>query len=97
MDDYHASIFSDLAWQLLGRYIAKNDHLDELILKEISPCVLNDKNISLLFGACSEGTTLRFLGLEGYEGYPESTEIGLAGIQSMLETILISTPNVLGW
>ena len=30
------------------------------------------------------GSPLRFLDLEGCEGYPDSTEIGLAGIQSMV-------------
>ena len=41
-----AEKFSDLAWELLGGYIANNDHLEDI---DLSVCRLTDSNMCHLF------------------------------------------------
>ena len=46
LDPDDAVEFTDLAWELLGRYIAKNAHLEEVFL---NGCYLTDRTMALLF------------------------------------------------
>ena len=69
-----AEQFTDLAWELLGGYIANNDSLDDI---DLSGCHLDDSNISLLFRGLAEGGPLKKLNLS-------HNNLGIDGIRSMV-------------
>mmetsp|Transcript_19227 Transcript_19227/g.30151 ORF Transcript_19227/g.30151 Transcript_19227/m.30151 type:complete len:205 (+) Transcript_19227:158-772(+) len=83
MDRNDVEHFSDLAWELLGRYIAENDHLEELVLDHLQ---LTDEKMTLLFKHLNRSTSLKKLNLTG-------NNIGLDGIQSMIP-FLKNSPNL---
>eukprot|EP00579_Thalassiosira_antarctica_P027438 CAMPEP_0202005590 /NCGR_PEP_ID=MMETSP0905-20130828/10580_1 /ASSEMBLY_ACC=CAM_ASM_000554 /TAXON_ID=420261 /ORGANISM="Thalassiosira antarctica, Strain CCMP982" /LENGTH=148 /DNA_ID=CAMNT_0048563177 /DNA_START=148 /DNA_END=591 /DNA_ORIENTATION=- len=66
--------FSDLAWELLGRYIADNDHLVNI---DLSLCHLTDEKNSLLFKYLTKARSLTTLNIA-------NNNVGLNGIQSMV-------------
>ena len=66
--------FSDLALELLGGYIAKNEHLKDI---DLEACGLTDAKMSLLFRNWTMGRSLSRLDLEG-------NEFGVDGVRSMV-------------
>jgi len=75
--------FTHLSWRLLGRYIAKHNHLVELA---IGNCSVTDENMASLFGGLVESTSLTKLWLAG-------NEFGIDGVQSMIP-FLQNSPNL---
>ena len=66
--------FTDLAWELLGGYIANNDHLDYI---DLSVCGLTDSKISLLFQGLANGSPLKELDLS-------HNNLGVDGVRRMV-------------
>ena len=69
-----AEQFTDLAWELMGGYIANNVHLDDIDLEGVQ---LTDSKISLLFRGLAEGGPLKVLDLA-------ENNFGIDGIRSMV-------------
>jgi len=70
-----AGKFTAMAWELLGGYIANNDHLQNI---DLSRCgLLTDSKMSLLFRRLSKGGSLVVLDLE-------RDDFGIDGIRSMV-------------
>ena len=69
-----AEEFTDLAWELLGGYIANNDHLTDV---DLADCHLNDVKMSFLFKNWTRAKSLSKLDLS-------ANNFGIDGIQSMV-------------
>mmetsp|Transcript_19249 Transcript_19249/g.35981 ORF Transcript_19249/g.35981 Transcript_19249/m.35981 type:complete len:526 (+) Transcript_19249:523-2100(+) len=82
MDDNDVEYFSDLAWELLGRYIAENNHLEDLGFD----CGLTDEKMTLLFKHLTRSASLKTLDIS-------RNNFGLDGIQSMIP-FLKNSPNL---
>jgi len=67
--------FTDPAWELLGRYIANNSNLSELVLNH---CGLTDQQISSLFRTLTSSVSLEILDLDFYNLF------GIEGLRSMI-------------
>jgi len=72
---HNAAQFSDLAWQLLGRYIANNTHLDDINLNH---CGITDEIMALLFEGLTRSASLTSLRLS-------QNEFGIEGLRSMIQ------------
>ena len=80
---YDAQRFTDLAWRLLGRYIAKNNHLNKI---ELDCCNITDQKMASLFVELTGSTSLTSFRLDG-------NSFGLEGLQSMV-SFLENAPNL---
>jgi len=78
-----AGEFSNLAWKLLGRYIANNNHLSRLDLDESR---LTDEKMTLLFGELVSSRSLDRLDLDG-------NSFGIDGVRCMAP-FLQNSPNL---
>ena len=65
--------FTNLAWQLLGRYIANNTHLEGIL---VGDCGLTDEKIASLFSELVKSSVER-LDIDG-------NEFGIEGVRSMI-------------
>ena len=72
--DRDAKKFSDLSWELLGSYIAQNEHLDII---NLVGCNLTDSEMSLLFRNWTRSDSLKEVNISG-------NMIGIVGIRSMV-------------
>lgn len=75
-----ATRFTELAWTLLGRYIANNTHLN-LIDLNLDHCYLTDEKMISLFGELVRSRSLTSLHLI-------SNDFGLEGVQKMVPLLL---------
>jgi len=66
--------FTDLAWRLLGRYIANNRFLDTVVLKNIN---ITDEKMVSLFSELTGSEPLSEMSLNG-------NEFGIEGVRSMV-------------
>ena len=66
--------FSDLAWELLGRYISNNDYLKSL---DLSCLDLTDELMAIIFNSLVKSSSLQVLILN-------NNRIGMNGIRSMI-------------
>jgi len=71
---YDAREVTDMAWRLLGRYIANNIHLLEISLDE---CNLTDEQIISLFSGLTSSTSLRYLDID-------DNDFGIDGVRSII-------------
>ena len=78
-----ADRFTDLAWKLLGRYIANNSHLKRLFLDE---CALTDQKLASLFSGLTRSVSLETMDLY-------HNEFGIDGVRSMIP-LLQNSPNL---
>jgi len=69
-----ANRFADLAWRLLGRYIANNIHLKQI---ELDECGITDHNMTLLFRELTGSTSLEKIDMT-------SNEFGIEGLRCMI-------------
>jgi len=83
LDWLDAGRFTDLAWRLLGRYIANNTHLHDIKLYH---CNITDEIMALLFSELSGSTSLQKLDMC-------MNRIGIEGIRSMVP-LLQNSPNL---
>jgi len=67
--------FTDRAWELLGRYIANNNNLSELVIRN---CGLTDQQISSLFRTLTSSFSLEILDFDFYNLF------GIEGLRSMI-------------
>lgn len=67
-------VFSDLAWQLLGRYIANNTHLEKV---DLDGCGLTDDKMSALFREFTKSCSIITLDLM-------ENNFGLDGVRCMI-------------
>ena len=74
LEKHDADLFSDLAWELLGRYIAGNAQMERI---NLSQCGLTDSNTSILFRGLDKCIPLTDLELS-------ANLFGIVGIQRML-------------
>ena len=79
----HFHDLSNLACELLGRYIADNTHLKEFGLKENQ---ITDDKLALLFRGLSKSSSIELIDLS-------HNDLGVNGIRSMLP-FLKNTPNL---
>jgi len=84
IDPEDAALFSNLAWQLLGRYIANNDNVEDV---ELRSCHLTDAKMALLFGTLTESGSISTFNLS-------DNLIGIEGVRSMIP-FLKSAPELL--
>ena len=83
LDPDDAVEFTDLAWELLGRYIARNTHLEEVFLNN---CGITDRKMALLFSGLVRSVSLkRFL--------VSKNEFGIDGVRCMM-SFLQNSPNL---
>ena len=75
--------FTNLAWELLGGYIADNDYVEYI---NLSQCRLTDSNVAPLFGGLANAGPLKKL-LLSYNNF------GIDGIRSMVP-LLTNAPNL---
>ena len=75
---------SDLAWSLLGQYIANNTHLEEIRLTKRN---INDNHMRLLFQGLTKSSSINELNLS-------NMEVGIVGIRSMIP-FLRNSPKLL--
>jgi len=78
-----ANHFTDLAWRLLGRYIAKNNHLNKI---DLDCCGITNQNMSSLFSELVSSTSLTSFRLVG-------NSFGLVGVRSMI-SLLQNSPKL---
>jgi len=78
----NAERFTDLAWQLLGGYIANNSHLEFVNLEG---CMINN-HMSSLFGGLIKSCSLEQLDME-------NNAFGIDGVRSMIP-FLENSPNL---
>jgi len=83
LDWLDAGRFTDLAWRLLGRYIANNTHLHDIKLYH---CNITDEIMALLFSELSGSTSLQKLDMC-------MNRVGIEGIRSMVP-LLQNSPNL---
>ena len=69
-----ADCFTDLSWRLLGRYIAKNNHLNKI---ELDCCGITDEKMAFLFRELTCSTSLSSFSLVG-------NSFGIEGLRSMV-------------
>jgi len=69
-----ADRFTDLAWRLLGRYIANSNHLEKITL---SRCGITDEKMASLFSELTHCTSLKQLDLSG-------NSFGINGVRSII-------------
>ena len=79
---YDADQFTNLAWRLLGRYIAPNTHLQRVVLDE---CGITDEIMALLFEELVSSLSVERLDLD-------SNHFGIDGVRSMIP-FLQNTPK----
>ena len=75
---------SELAWQLLGRYIANNTHLEVI---QLTKCGLTDNHLSLLFRELVRSESITDIDLSNFNPTIHDAhfnQVGLVGIQSMV-------------
>jgi len=75
--------FTNLAWRLLGRYIANNTHLKTIGLGD---CGISDEKMACLFRELAESTSLKNLCLD-------ENEFGIEGLRSLVP-FLRNCPNL---
>ena len=80
---FDARHFTDMAWRLLGRYIAKNNHLNKI---DLGSCGITDQNMSSLFYELTCSSSLTKLVLVG-------NSFGIDGLRSMVP-FLQNSPNL---
>jgi len=78
-----ADEFTNLAWKLLGRYIANNTHLKKLVLEY---CHLTDETMAILFRALKSSVSLKWLDLD-------NNDFGINGVRCMIP-FLQNSPNL---
>ena len=78
-----ADEFSYLAWRLLGRYIANNEHLNRL---DVDESRLTDEMMSLLFKELTSSRSLKRLDID-------CNEFGIEGVRSMIPLVQ-NSPNL---
>ena len=78
-----ADDFTNLAWRLLGRYVANNTHLTKLVLEY---CHLTDEKMALLFKELTGSRSLERLDLD-------SNTFGVEGVRCMIPC-LQNSPNL---
>jgi len=78
-----AEKFNDLAWKLLGRYIANNTHLEKV---DLIQCGITDEKMTLLFGELTHSTSLTHLNLS-------DNSFGIDGLRHMVP-FLQNSPNL---
>ena len=78
-----ADEFTDLAWRLLGRYIANNTHLEAL---DLADCGINDEKMALLFRELTSSTSMERLDID-------HNEFGVVGVRSIVP-LLQNSPNL---
>ena len=78
-----ADRFTDLAWRLLGRYIANNTHMKEVFLNS---CNLTDEEMSLLFKELVKSVSLERLDID-------DNRFGIDGVRSMVP-LLQNSPHL---
>jgi len=83
LDPSDADRFTDLAWTLLGRYIANNTHLKEINLEN---CRLTDEKMASLFRELTRIISLERLDID-------DNEFGIEGVRSMI-SFLQNSPNL---
>jgi len=83
LDPDDAENFSNLAWELFGRYIANNTHLKRFGLDS---CHLTDEKMTLLFRELTYSKSLNRLDLDG-------NEFGIDSVRSMTP-LLQNCPNI---
>jgi len=71
--------FTDLSWELLGRYISNNTHLKTV---RLDGCDLTDEIMTSLFGELTSSSSLERLQIGIYAG--RSNEFGIVGVRSMI-------------
>jgi len=76
-----AEQFSQLAWELLGRYIANNTHLEQI---KLNNCNLTDQKMVLLFKELTGSESLKKLDIVSNSIH---NEFGIEGVRSMLPFI----------
>ena len=74
LESYDASLFTNLAWNLLGRYIANNTHL---VMFDLFNCGITNEIMALLFRELTGSVSLREL-------YLTHNELGIDGIRCMV-------------
>ena len=74
---------SDLAWQLLGRYIAKNTHLEVI---RLTKCSLNDNHMRMLMQGLVRSESINEIDLSStlYANSNLNNHLGVDGIRSMI-------------
>jgi len=75
--------FTNLAWTLLGRYIANNIHLVKI---DLESCSLTDEKMALLFKELDNGVSLERLDAN-------DNDFGIEGVRSMIP-LLQNSPNL---
>jgi len=86
---------SELAWQLLGRYIANNTHLEVI---QLTKCGLTDNHLSLLFRELVRSESITDIDLSNFNPTIHDAhfnQVGLVGIQSMVP-FLQNSPKLSG-
>ena len=83
LSSYLANCLSELAWELLGRYIANNNYLLRFNLSGID---LTDENTTILFNSLVKSSSLKELMLY-------ANHIGMNGVRSMIP-FLRNSPNL---
>ena len=84
---------SELAWHLLGRYIANNTHLEVI---KLTKCSLNDTHMIMLFRRLDRSESIKEIDLSSTL-YPNSNlnnRLSIDGIRSMI-LFLQNTPKLL--
>lgn len=69
-------LFANMPWELLGRYIANNTHLQKLAIKHYRS-FLTDDNMARLFGTLTNSDSIKELDLSG-------NPFGIEGLRSMM-------------
>ena len=77
-----ADLFTDLAWKLLGRYIANNMNLKEL---DLARCILSNERMALLFSELVR-SSITYL-------YIRKNSFGVEGLRCMIP-FLENSPNL---
>mmetsp|Transcript_24978 Transcript_24978/g.42799 ORF Transcript_24978/g.42799 Transcript_24978/m.42799 type:complete len:476 (-) Transcript_24978:144-1571(-) len=82
-----ANHFSDLAWKLIGRYIAENEYLKSILMRTR---LLDDAKMSIFFNELSRGNSVALKKLELIKA-----DFGINGIRSMVRYLKKSNLTVL--
>eukprot|EP00581_Thalassiosira_minuscula_P019252 CAMPEP_0183732646 /NCGR_PEP_ID=MMETSP0737-20130205/38988_1 /TAXON_ID=385413 /ORGANISM="Thalassiosira miniscula, Strain CCMP1093" /LENGTH=540 /DNA_ID=CAMNT_0025965717 /DNA_START=213 /DNA_END=1832 /DNA_ORIENTATION=+ len=97
LSDFHLrhsvtfGMFGDFAWELLGKYIANNPHLEEVDLSVESS--LTDDNMMILFQNLPMSKALTGMSIGGEANIERGNSYGYEGIRSMVP-FLKSSPNL---
>ena len=83
LEPEYSNEFTNLAWRLLGRYIANNIYLKKL---DFDDCSLTDEKMGVLLGELTSSVSLERLDLDG-------NEFGVSGVRCMIP-LLQNSPNL---